>query len=241
MEDIDPHIPEYEILIINMIKDLFILSTTMIFPNKDKFGEKINKEKYDIFNKTLLQLDLTIFRKYKYTDVINCVSSFMKLFDFSKTKNIKICELLETQFVKTPYILFPSFHMLDFYKINISIGVPIIIFQISNKNMLVHRDELTVCKLIHHDICFHNKLMKIDQLKIKDESGCGLMINFKDKFGDYKERFEIYFDIMNKVILSLQDDITYNSKDITFKIFKEKFIKKEIPDHDENFLKYLIV
>ena len=77
----------------------------------------------------------------------------MELFDMSCDQ--ENCKNLYKYLMKTPYIFFPTFYMLDFYKIDILIGVPVINFQISNIYKDVHATRHDVCSLIYHDICFH--------------------------------------------------------------------------------------
>lgn len=243
MSDINPEIPEYEILIANMIKDLIILNKTETFPEGDDdldLRSVHSRNKRELLKENFDCIDKCIKENYKYNLVIYCISIFMELFDVSCKKEISTyCKNLYTYLMKTPYIFFPTFYMLDFYKIDMLIGVPVINFQISNIYKNVHNTRHDVCSLIYHDICFHNKRMKLYPIKTKSkiftdsEEECLAFLEFKY---DFKDRFKFYFENMNKLIISLKDDINYTN--IKFLDFKQNFVNNTIPDN-KNYTKYM--
>ena len=237
MSEINPEIPEYEILIANMIKDLKILDKTRTFPEGEELDARDYRKKIKLLKENFDCIDNCIKQKYKYNLVIYCISIFMELFDMSCDQ--ENCKNLYKYLMKTPYIFFPTFYMLDFYKIDILIGVPVINFQISNIYKDVHATRHDVCSLIYHDICFHNKRMKLYPMKTKTknfydgEDECSPFLKFEY---DFKDRFKFYFENMNNLLFSLKDYINY--KNIRFLDFKDNFINNTIPDN-ENYTKYM--
>lgn len=232
--DPQPKIPEYKNLVANMLKDLHILKTTELYPDKTTRLSKTTE-----LEELLKLLNDVITDGYLYIDVIRSVTYFMELFDLASTEELKLdCESLREYYIKTPYIFFPSFYMLDFYKINILIGVPVINFLISNHNIEVHSgQDHNVCKLINHDINFHNTMMKIEPLGILAVSRFVKLFQMSfslDK--DILKRFEVYFVNMNNIILKLIPLLKYEK--ISLDEFKDHFKNGTIPN-TQNYRNYM--
>ena len=273
MKECNPQIPEYNILLANMLKDLYILYKTKHFPDQqmreltrtqsDNLSKHsiaksiqelskmpINNEQLKELKKLLGQIEKTIQTNYFYNDVIICIELYISLFNFNFIYE-DICDFYFYE--SSPYIIFPSFYMLSFYKVDMMIGVPIFNFSISNKSNKIHNDIHSVCNSgISHDLNFHQCRMKFGAFKNKDTFlfGCNICLKFRmDQDLDQTVRImKIYFPIMNCIILKINDKIEYKNKN-SKKFFinlkhnlatKSANLDDNIEQYDkEDFTKYL--
>ena len=176
---INPDMPEYKYIIANILKDLYLLFTTTKLPritenNIIRMREKTTEEqwyKLNRYNELIDEKDtkynkdnlLTYFKQienilqnnYKYNDVINIIYSYLFYFNpYSENIIIGDCSPINL-FKQSQYILFPTFKLIDFYKVNLLFTAPVINFYIKNNSHSVHSYIVDPCYEIYHDLFFH--------------------------------------------------------------------------------------
>ena len=240
MGDINPQISEYNILILNILKDVYILWITHEFPEDVPNHEPFFTQKFEQIKEIIHRINECIRSNYMYNNVIYIIGLYFIIFNLSDDTTACLY-FLDYTITRIPFIIFPSFYMLDFYKINRMIGVPIINMYITNRGFNIHRIKSNICNTISHDINFHNCRMKFGPIKdIKYEGGGGCIISMVKFFNEmYSKKTQIikrlktYYFIMNNVIKSIKDDIYYeispgSTSFSTFVRFKELFKQKDI-------------
>jgi hypothetical protein len=210
MKDVDPEMPEYELLVSGLIKDIYLLL-------------KNNESNYKINNTSLKKpinilgmLEDIIKSNYKYIKIINCIYEYLKLFTNLLSKNNKDCNLLLI-LNELPYIIYPSFHQIDIYKVNLTLCAPFINFLISNKMHESHGSDQNPCYEIFHDISFHsrNLIIKIfedifiTKYKLSSNKNCLDNIKFHQYIQENIDLFKLYFDFMDNNIQKLKDILIY--------------------------------
>jgi hypothetical protein len=215
MNIINPKMPEYEVLISGMIKDIYL--------------SLINeKEKNEILN----ELEKIIRDGYLYKDIINCIYNYLILFDSMLNNNSyrKDCNLL-LDLLASPYIIYPSFHQIDIYKVNLTISAPFLNFLLSNNTHKSHSSSVTPCYELYHDIDFHYNFMTMqffkDLFNIRNKNknnNNNNNINYLIKnINKNINLFIIYFNFNNSIIQKLKDKLIFKrTKNNSFNTYKTK-------------------
>ena len=60
------------------------------------------------------------------------------------------------QILKTPYMIYPTFHQLDYYTVVKTISAPVINFLITHNRKKIHGYFSSPCEQINHDVMFHS-------------------------------------------------------------------------------------
>lgn len=60
------------------------------------------------------------------------------------------------QILQTPYMIYPTFHQLDYYTVVKTVSAPVINFLITHHRKSVHGNFISPCDQIGHDIIFHS-------------------------------------------------------------------------------------
>ena len=161
-ESNNPEMPEFKHLIAGMIKDFyFFLNDTNIKKNNiDKLNIILDKIE-NILNEENKE------KSYKYIFIIDVIYDYLIFFEIivNKSANKKRHCYLLLKIKNTPYIIYPTFHQLDFIKINLTIGTPFLNFLLTNKEHLIHDILSTPCSEIFHDIDYHYELIMIQFFK----------------------------------------------------------------------------
>ena len=180
-------IPEYKYLIAGFIKDV----------NED------NKNNQNKKNHLLKILEDTIKSNYLYFNVIKSIKEYLLFFNKNEVCDLTLLDKLEL----SPYIIFPSFHKLDFYQLNLIMTVPIINFHIT-KNIIEIEfyEEKTYwrgCNQLSDrwNFLFFNPMINFfKKLKnINDDKKIFDFINNNPKI--FKEYFKFTSTIIDKLVL----------------------------------------
>jgi len=244
MEVVNPIMFEYLPTIAGIIKDYYILLATLKFPNNTDLND---------FNKTLLLLNISQiedivkdnFEKFRYVNIFDIIYSYINLFNKSLTINNNECEDLLI-FKNSPYIMYPSFFQINFYKINLTIGVPFINFLLKNDMHLSHDVDSTTCWEVTHDIMlhyYHVNIKIIDNLYAKkpyvESSYQGQPTsNIFNLINENSDEFKVYFEYMNNIIQKIKSSFIYPDNFWSKRISFEELIKK--PDINK-YMKSLII
>jgi hypothetical protein len=203
---------EYLPTIAGIIKDYYILLLTSKFSS----GKDI-----DLRDKSILLLNITSIedavknnlRNFKYYNIFNIIHSYVSLFEKNLNDNNKNCDDLLI-FENSPYIIYPSFFQINFYKINLTIGVPFINFLLSNHEHLSHDFYAGTCWEVSHDIMMHyyNVNIKIFyylySYKItKDEPNIGII----NLINNNPDTFKAYFEYTNNIIQKIKSSFIYSN------------------------------
>jgi hypothetical protein len=235
MSLVNPEMPEFEILIAGIVKDLYILSHNVNTPrytlkNLNK-NSKNREAKISEIQDILLKCNDIIQNKYKYIDVIDCILRYLNLFNSillsNHSRNCNDLALLK----ELPYILYPSFHQIDIYKVNLTLSAPFINFLLTNNIHYSHNSLQTVCYEIYHDIKFHYGYMMINFFALlaktmkgeisRENKQYALFLktysvknknNFEkisEQIGSNRQIFKQYFDFTNDIIQKLSPILIY--------------------------------
>jgi hypothetical protein len=245
MTEVESKFPEFQVFISGMIKDLYFLLENLDYENY-KIKNLENKASFIKEILSILQkIEENIRNEYNYSEIIYSIYSYLTFFnyiiDIDKNNNYyefnepDTCEIL-IPYISSPYIIFPSFHQLDFIKINLTIGVPFINFYLVNKIHLVHGIRHNSCFEIYHNIDSHYgevnlhifkdlldfKFKHINNKKKKFISITDVSNSIKDS-RIFKILFKTYFECMNGIIKKLEPILIYKipkSSKKSFETFK---------------------
>jgi hypothetical protein len=174
MREITRHMVEYKTLIAGMIKDLIYSLIFNVKPNNDiKYAtfpiirlNHIIKENIEL----LLQQIESIIPTFQYSDIINIIKSYMILFETDQMKaNQYACDKEYQIFdilLDSPYMIFPSFYMLNYDKVVLTLKIPLINYYITKYEHKIHDMDAGVCTEIFHDIRGHYYIMNLRSLEL---------------------------------------------------------------------------
>jgi len=231
MKVVNPIMHEYLPTIAGIIKDYYILLSTLKYPN----GLDLVS-----YNNTLLLLNISQiedivkdnFDKFHYVDIFNIIYSYISLFNKSLKEYQEECDKLLI-FLDSPYIIYPSFFQINFYKINLTIGVPFINFLLKNNMHLSHDSNSTTCWEISHDVMIHYYHVNIKifyyfykELNNKELNNTEPSKYIFDLINQNPEKFKIYFEYMNNIIQKIKNSFIYSDNFWSKKISFEKLIEK---------------
>ena len=169
-------------------------------------------------NEILEKIELTLKNKYKYIDIITIIYDYLIL--FQRGKNMYDCHSFD-QIIKTPYIIYPTFHQIDFIKVNLTIGTPFLNFLLTNKTHMGHGHKIYPCWEISHDIHVH-----YDKIMIRFFKELNKIINNNDDYilfiNNNIELFKLFFEFMNNFITSIKDLLMYDRAKKSISITNEK-------------------
>jgi hypothetical protein len=228
MSTIVVEMPEYNILIAGIIKDLYINSK--------------NTQNLKNYSDILQKIEIMINSKYLYSLIIDIIYDYLLFFqkkvinNNNEYKNYKIdkCSKL-LKYYKSQYIIFPSFKQIDLYKVILNMKAPVLNFLVTNRKHITHNETSNICTELWHDIDIHYDKMMISffrNIMIARDikySNFSDVVNFIDK---NKCLFSTYFIFMNKFISELESNFIYSivrRKNTTFENLKK----------DSNFKEYM--
>ena len=189
----NPEMPEFKYLIAGMIKDLYFFFSK---------GKKPNNN----INTILDKIELALKNKCKYISIIDIIYDYLILFQGGQ--NLYDCYSFN-EIIETPYIIYPTFHQIDFIKVNLTIGTPFLNFLLTNKTHLGHGHMIYPCWEISHDIHTH-----YDKIMIRFFKELNEIINNNDNYilfiNNNIELFKFFFEFMNNFITSIKDLLMYD-------------------------------
>ena len=193
LREVNPNIPEYEYLVANITKDYYLLYIFKKFPN----GRPVNN--FQNIEDKLKKINEAIIGDYKYNDIMMVVTDYLIFFQNQdnpdQIKNHCIIAYLDEL---SPFLLFPSFHQPNYWKILLLYGAPVINFFITNHKHYSHTQYEDVCYEISHDIRYHYGLF-IDglyKLYFPDEI---LTINITNKVSRIQKHTEQIKALLEKI------------------------------------------
>jgi hypothetical protein len=226
ISEVNPIIEEYNIVIAGIIKDYLILLEKEEFPDNDTINDNDKLKKWGelLINLNYINENLD---NLKYIIIFKIINDYLILFNSSIS--IDNCKNLNI-FLNSPYILFPSFTQINYYKINLTIGTPIINFLLSNKQHKSHTMVQEPCWEIHHDIFIHYYnlniqifalLYNIDKVRKTREE---IIKNILDEIKKDRTIFQNYFENTNYIIENIKNDFIYKQNEL----YKEDATGKKI-------------
>lgn len=229
MKDINPEMPEYECLVSGIVKDLYLLIENPIYyyrlknyfeskSKKNRFIYILQIGKYNLqIRELLIKIENIIKNNYKYLDVIEIIWEYIKLFDTLVKKREANNYYKRYFYIDSPFIIYPSFHQLALYKVNLTYSSPFINFLLQNNNIHSHGINISPRSQIIHDIRIHYEFLikgleKIYQINNRSSN----IFSFLNEIKKNNDLFIIFFNKMNDIILKLHDIIIYLKKNISF-------------------------
>ena len=174
MREITRPMVEYKTLIAGMIKDLIYSLIFNVKPNNDISYStfpiiRLNHTMKENIESLLQQIE-SIIPTFQYSDIINIIKSYMILFEtdqmkanqFSCDKEYQIFDIL----LESPYIIFPSFYMLNYDKVVLTLKIPLINYYITKYEHKIHEVYTGACTEIFHDIRGHYYIMNLRTLEL---------------------------------------------------------------------------
>lgn len=214
----NPEMPEFKHLIAGMIKDFYFLLN----------DENIKKNNTDKLNIILAKIEAILENGYKYISIIDVIYEYLIFFEIILNQliyNKEQCNLL-LNIKNTPYIIYPTFHQLDFIKINLTMGTPFLNFLLTNKKHLSHGSMSRPCWELTHDIDIHYNNIMIQFFK-----ELNTILNNNNEYisfiNENIELFKLYFEFMNNFIINIKDLLIYDrsKKNISNRNEKGNIIK----------------
>lgn len=219
----NPNIPEYEYLVANITKDYYLLYIYKKFPN----GRPINN--FPNIEDKLTKINEAIMKNYKYNDIMTVSIDYLIFFQNQDNpgqinNHCSIPYLDES----SQFILFPSFHQPNYWKLLLLYGAPVINFFITNHKHYSHTQYEDVCYEISHDIRYHyglfmdglyNQYFPGDILMtvIPDPKKVALIKKHTDqiktlieKISDSNELFYLFFSRIRLILDKIKPLIVYN-------------------------------
>ena len=204
-EQNNPEMPEFKHLIAGMIKDLYFFFSK---------GKKPNEN----INTILDKIEFTLKNNYKYISIIDIIYDYLILFQGGQ--NLYDCDSFN-KIIKTPYIIYPTFHQIDFIKVNLTIGTPFLNFLLTNKIHNSHGHSKFPCWEVKHDIDIH-----YDKIMIRFFKELNEIINNNDNYilfiNNNIELFKLFFEFMNNFITSIKDLLMYDRSKKSISITSDK-------------------
>lgn len=196
---------------------------------KQVINEKITYKK-DILINLLKDINDIIGLKYIYTQVQDLYLKFIKFVSVEKSRCNKYIKEIREIYEKTPYIVYPSYWILDFKEIINLCSTPILNFKYMDRRRKVHFDFYDPCSQIDHDVIFHGNLSHNYKYYLYYYQNYQNENKFKKNF---KEIFIKYFENMNNILNKLKPFYDYSeSKAKVLELKKEKKDKLNYNDND---------
>jgi len=242
MKDIDPNMPEFECIIAGILKDLYILKSTKQFPLSGKNPKRINEEKKKInyiedFDKQITNLlnsiDELILNNFHYVKSIEIIYDYLFLFYDTFNSFFFVQKEQFLNLIKTPYIVYPSFIQISYYKKILTFGAPFINFKLSNNTHYVERDMHSTIFEISHNVFSHHGFISFRPIYQLSNININLN-NISTLFTttEYINIFRNHYNTMSVIIKDLQPYINYvipfNQIQTSTQLFEHQDIKKYV-------------
>ena len=238
------YIPEYLITLANMCICLSLLSTTNSFEHL-RDDDRTYENNYDTYNLKLNDLEIVQLivllnkindniiidedaLKISYFDFINITNDFLFLLS-SRWRGINYKNSTQyniNEYMNSPFLLYPTYNLLDFHKIILLAKVPVLQFNIFNKITKIHSVYHLPLFTLFHDLFFHSSSTHCDSFKyimgIKPSVFCHLPREYNYNSSAYKIYMENAQRFINKIFI--QFDMFDGSYDCNK---EEQFVREQ--------------
>lgn len=170
-------VPEYEFLIMGMVKDLLLIQFEEKMPqpkhkiipkdvnNKDERNSKklfttpIREETRILALQLLTELDKFITSEYVYAEFIDLFCKFMvfmangKIMPHAPKLRAMVAYFKST--LNTCFIILPTFEQINFKKVINICAAPVLNLRVANTRIITHNAELSLTDEMYHDMLVH--------------------------------------------------------------------------------------
>jgi hypothetical protein len=175
------YVPEYEFLVMGMVKDLLLVQClkkmpappkTQIKPvitefdnanevrSKKLTGAVITDEIRDNALTLLKEFELLITGKYLYTEFIKCLKQYLLFFSIGRlmanSHDLRTLINYLESLTNTCFIVLPTFEQINFKKVLNFCAAPVLNLRLPNTRIYAHSREASIAFELYHDLLNHS-------------------------------------------------------------------------------------
>ncbi len=174
-------VPEYDFLVMGMVKDLLLVQCLKTMPVPPKKQPKPVFHKSDNANerrskglsgavitdeiranslKLLKKFESLIAEGYLYTEFIECLIKYLLFFSIGRlianSNDLRVSIQYLESLTKTCFIILPTFEQINFKKILNSCAAPVLKLRLPNTRIYAHTREAGIAFELYHDLLNHS-------------------------------------------------------------------------------------